>query len=129
MKNEITKSNQHNNDVIENFNNINLIDFDDIMNENKKEHDDIINPNIVNLWIIKRSTRKTQTLISGLDQNLDLKKLVSAWKNLFNCSGSIKTDDNNNKYIKLSGDQREKIKNFLIEEEIVKKQNIKIRGF
>lgn len=95
---------------------------------NPFELDDTTNPplfgNKIHIWCKQRTTRTHITTIEGLDIKLDLKKLLSNFKKKFNCNGSL---DNN--VIKLSGDQRYKIKQFLIDENIASDDEIVIHGF
>ena len=48
---------------------------------------------------------------------------------VFACNGSIDEDEEHGKILKLSGDQRKTISEFLAVEEIVPKQAIKVHGF
>ena len=47
----------------------------------------------------------------------------------FNCNGSIIKTEDNIDIIQLQGDQRDNMKNFLIKENIVSEDFIKIHGF
>lgn len=86
--------------------------------------------NIVHIRIQQRNSKKTITTIEGLDTSIDLKKLLKYIKKQFNCNGSIiKIEEDNINIIQLQGDQRENIKNFLIKENIISEDFIKIHGF
>lgn len=87
------------------------------------------NLNKVHINIQQRNGRKFISIIQGLDQNLDIKKLLKAFKKNFNCNGSIVISDNSNKIIQLSGDQRINIKKFLTENEIYNDNQIQLHGF
>lgn len=87
------------------------------------------NLNKVHINIQQRNGRKFISIIQGLDQNLDIKKLLKAFKKNFNCNGSIVIGDNSNKIIQLSGDQRINIKKFLTENEIYNDNQIQLHGF
>ena len=78
----------------------------------------------VDLRVIKRTNIRTMTLISGLCHDLDLKKLCRGFKHEFKCIGSVKEN-----IIKLSGDHREKVRDFLLEEGICQKKQIIIHGY
>lgn len=69
------------------------------------------------------------TTIEGLDPKLDLKKLISAWKKLYSCNGTIKDDENLGPVVQLTGDQRESIAKFLVTEGICTKSAVKKHGF
>jgi translation initiation factor 1 len=73
--------------------------------------------------------RKMLTTIGGLASDLDLKAITRCWKTHFNCSGNVVFDEkSNSQIIKLSGDQRLKVKEFLVGEGIVRVDEIIIAG-
>lgn len=79
----------------------------------------------VHIRIQQRTTRTYITIIEGLDQlNLDLKKITKYMKKIFSCGG-VTTNNN----IKLQGDQRNKVKNFLLNENIISSDNIIVHGY
>jgi translation initiation factor 1 len=82
----------------------------------------------VTIFVKKRNNRQSDTSISGLAKDLDLKKMLSYMKKHFNCTGTITDDKEFGEVISLTGDQKENIYNFLIKEEIYKKENIIIKG-
>lgn len=82
--------------------------------------DEIIHREVVHLRVQKRSGRKHITTITGLGQDLDFVRLLKAFKKQFQCIGSLDIQNNNFVLaIKLSGDQRENVKQFLLKEEII----------
>ena len=85
--------------------------------------DDFINREIVHLRIQKRSGRKHVTTISGLKQDLDFPRLLRAFKKSFKCIGALDVIDDIVLAIKLSGDQRDNVKKFLLKEEIILDEN------
>ena len=96
---------------------------DNIFFENEKKQ------NIVHIRIQQRNAKKTITTIEGLDASIDFKKIVKYIKKKFNCNGSIIKTVDDIDIIQLQGDQRENIKNFLIKENIVSEDFIKVHGF
>lgn len=82
----------------------------------------------VTIFVKKRNNRQSDTAISGLAKDLDLKKILSYMKKHFNCTGTITDDKEFGEVISLTGDQKENVYNFLIKEEIYKKENIIIKG-
>ena len=50
-------------------------------------------PNVIHLHYQQRTARKCLTIIQGLPDDLDFKKLCRAYKKLFNCNGTIVEDD------------------------------------
>lgn len=74
------------------------------------------------------------TLIEGLDDDLDLKRIAKAMKKGFSCASSVHIDDKTKEsYIKLQGDHRDNIRDWLLQEKIVEtseaKERIVIHGY
>lgn len=74
------------------------------------------------------------TLIEGLEDDLDLKRIARAMKKKFSCASSIHTDQATGlSYIKLQGDHRDSVKEWLLQEKIVStseaKDRIVIHGY
>ena len=84
---------------------------------------------VIHVRVQQRNGRKTLTTVQGLPVDLDQKKMVKYFKKEFACNGTIVKDEDDMEIIQLSGDQREKIKIFLIEQEICQQDEVKIHGF
>jgi translation initiation factor 1 len=82
----------------------------------------------VTICVQKRNGRKRITTITGMADDLDLKKIVSYFKKTYSCNGSILKDEKYGKVITFSGDQKENFNNFLIKEQINKPDDIIIKG-
>eukprot|EP00756_Hemistasia_phaeocysticola_P011851 Hpha_TRINITY_DN15149_c2_g1::TRINITY_DN15149_c2_g1_i2::g.129947::m.129947/K03113/EIF1, SUI1; translation initiation factor 1 len=85
--------------------------------------------NTVHVRCQQRNGRKCITSIQGLHVDLDFKKLVKAFKKEFSCNGSVTESSEHGTVPQLSGDQRQKVSEFLIRNGIVKKENIVLHGF
>ncbi|KAI9472904.1 translational initiation factor eIF1 [Zychaea mexicana] len=83
----------------------------------------------IHLRIQQRNGRKTLTTLQGLPKEYNNKKILKVFKKEFACNGTIVDDDELGEVLQLSGDQRLKIAEFLIKEEIAKKSEIKVHGF
>ena len=83
----------------------------------------------VHLHIHQRKLRKSTTIIQGLADDLDLKKILKHLKKTHKCNGAIKNDKNYGLIIKLQGDLRSEIVNFLVKEEIIGKDLIVVHGY
>jgi len=85
---------------------------------------------VVHIRLQKRNRRKSLTTIAGLEQDLDFRRLLKAFKKNFKCIGSLDVvDDDKVLAIRLSGDQRENVKNFLLQEKIIlDEKNIIVHG-
>lgn len=59
------------------------------------------------------------TLIEGLDDDLDITRISKAMKKQFNCAASVHKDKNNKEIIKLQGDHRQSVREWIISEGIL----------
>jgi translation initiation factor 1 len=82
----------------------------------------------VTISVVKRNGRKCITSVIGMADDLDLKKISSYLKKTHNCNGTIVKDPVHGEVMTFSGDQKENIYNFLINEEIYKKEDIIVKG-
>ena len=82
----------------------------------------------VTIAVQKRNGRKCITTVTGMADDLDLKKIVSYFKKTYSCNGSILKDEKYGEIITFSGDQKENFYNFLIKEEINKSDDIIVKG-
>jgi translation initiation factor 1 len=76
----------------------------------------------------RRNGKKCITSVIGMAEDLDLSKILSYLKKKHNCNGSLCKNKKNDKVMLFTGDQKENIYNFLINEEIYKKEDIIIKG-
>lgn len=83
----------------------------------------------VHIWIRQRSGRKYITEVEGLASDLNLKKIMKCWRKEFHCSVAKTVNKKGNKILRLQGDKRDLILNFLLEEKIIDKEKIKMHGF
>jgi translation initiation factor 1 len=82
--------------------------------------------------IHQRNGKKSITTLEGLEEDLDLKRICKAMRKCFNCNGNVKKDDFDEEIIQLQGDQRENIKQWLLDQQIVEKSDatrIILHGF
>ncbi len=76
----------------------------------------------------QRNARKCFTIIEGLADDLDLKKIGKYLAKKNQCSATILTDEKFGEVLKLTGDKREEVKAFLLREDICKAAQIHIHG-
>ena len=91
--------------------------------------DEAFGMQIVHVRVQQRNGRKTLTTVQGLPVDLDQKKMLKYFKKEFACNGTIVQDEGKTEVIQLSGDQREKIREFLLQEEICQAEQVKVHGF
>lgn len=89
---------------------------------------DFFSANKVTISVEKRNGRKCITNVIGMADDLDLSKILSYLKKTYSCNGSIIKDATYGEVLSFTGDQKENIYNFFIDEEIYKKDDIIIKG-
>ena len=90
--------------------------------------DDDFSKNNVTISLNKRNGTKCITSVTGLAKDLDLKKILSYIKKKYNCNGSIVDNEEYGEVLTFTGDQKKNIYDFLIKEEINKKDEITLKG-
>jgi translation initiation factor 1 len=76
---------------------------------------------------IQQMGRKRLTMIEGLDDDLDLKRISRALKKLLSCSATVVSDEKCGDIIQLQGDQRDAVRAWLVESEILTEKEAKER--
>lgn len=109
-----------NRDII--FNNTDL--FADAQEDSKKD-----SGSYVHIRIQQRNGRKSLTIVQGLPDDLDLKKILKAIKKSYSTNGTIVEDAEMGNVIQVQGDQRKNIFDFLTTYKICSKEEVKIHGF
>jgi|688.fasta_scaffold499274_3 translation initiation factor 1 len=84
--------------------------------------------NKITIKVSNRTGKKLQTFLYGLGQEFDLEKIIKHFKKTFSCTGSIEKSEEFGEVIKLTGDQRKKVFDFLISEDICSKSDIMLKG-
>jgi translation initiation factor 1 len=82
----------------------------------------------VHLRIQSRTTRKSIMTITGLENDLDLKRIVKYLKKNLRCNGAVVQSKDYGDIIQLQGDHRESVKQFLIDMEICNDSQIIVHG-
>jgi len=82
----------------------------------------------VHLRIQQRNRRKCILTITGLADDLDLKRICKALKKNFKCNGAVVHDEDYGDVIQLQGDHRQGVLKFLVDEEIVDRDQIVVHG-
>lgn len=101
----------------------NIFSVNPVTSEDKSAND-----NHIHIRIQQRSGRKSITTISGLDEKTDFKTILKKMKNKFSCNGCIINNDTKfGTILQFQGDQRDNIKDFILENKIL--GEIVIHGF
>jgi translation initiation factor 1 len=81
---------------------------------------------------IQQNGKRKLTIIQGLDNDLDHKRIMKAMKKVFNCNGAFVVDEEYGEIIQLQGDQREACIEWLITQEILtetdRKERVVVHG-
>lgn len=92
-----------------------------------------LSKNKYHIRVQQRNGRKCITTLDGLEEDLDLKRICKAMREAFSCNGNvIMKEDEDEGVIQLQGDQRENIKQWLLDQEIILKNEadrIVVHGF
>lgn len=92
-----------------------------------------ISKNLYHIRVQQRNGRKCITTLAGLEEDLDLKRICKAMRNAFSCNGNVVIDEDEEVgIIQLQGDQRENIKQWLLDQQIILKNEasrIVVHGF
>jgi translation initiation factor 1 len=72
----------------------------------------------VHIWFQKTGPRSI-TIVEGLEDDLDIKRIARAFKKSFNCASSIHIDKAGNEVIKLQGNHIHDVRDWLIQQEII----------
>jgi translation initiation factor 1 len=92
------------------------------------EDEDLFSKNTVTISVNKRNGKKCVTSVTGMAKDLDLKKILSYIKKKYNCNGSVINHEEYGEVMTFTGDQKKNIYDFLINEEINKKDEIILKG-
>lgn len=89
------------------------------------QKDVAVTKNKYHIRVQQRNGRKCITTLDGLEEDLDLKRICKAMREAFSCNGNvIMKDDEDTGVIQLQGDQRENVKQWLLEQEVILKNEV-----
>ena len=115
-----------------------VADFEKEHNNEKstdsEEENETAAPIVVHIRVQQRNGRKSITTLQGLKLECEklekkLKSVLKVMKKEFCCNGHLVEDEEMGFVLQFQGDQRENIAGFLIKNELVLKENIKLHGF
>mmetsp|Transcript_14688 Transcript_14688/g.26300 ORF Transcript_14688/g.26300 Transcript_14688/m.26300 type:complete len:119 (+) Transcript_14688:108-464(+) len=82
----------------------------------------------VHIRLQQRNRRKCILTVTGLAEDLDLKRICKALKKNFKCNGAVVKDEEYGEVIQLQGDHRQGVVGFLVENEICPREIIIVHG-
>jgi translation initiation factor 1 len=83
---------------------------------------------IIHIRIQQRNGRKCLTLVSGLADDLDLKKILRYLKKNYNTNGNVLSDPQYGEIIQLQGDQRKNVYDAFVEWKVAEKEEMRVHG-
>ena len=89
------------------------------------DDDPIDNKYMVDIRVAQRTIYTYITTVEGLPNDLNITRIMKYMTKVFSCGGTIV----DSKIIKLQGDQRDNVRQFLTNENIVNSENIIVHGF
>jgi translation initiation factor 1 len=111
------------------------MNLDDIING--VTNNDIKKKKMIHIRLQKRSAKKCITIIDGLinilkedkDHKIKIKEILKIFKKKFACNASVIKNDNDEEAIHIQGDKRTDVVKYLVDNEIILKEDIKIHGY
>lgn len=77
----------------------------------------------LHIRIQKRNGKKCITTVAGFEEDLDVKRICKAMRKQFSCNGNVIDDEENGEVMQLQGDQRDNVKQWLMDNEIFEKND------
>lgn len=87
-----------------------------------------LNTKKVIIHVQKRNARQCFTIVSDIAEDLDLNKICRYLKKTLNCGGNILKDKDVGEIIRLTGDQKQAVIDFFIEQKIYTAEDITLKG-
>ncbi len=84
----------------------------------------ILNKPKLHVRIQKRNGKKCITTAQGFEEDLDVKRICKAMRKQFNCNGNVIQDEDNGEVLQLQGDQRENVKQWLLDNQVFNKNEV-----
>jgi translation initiation factor 1 len=105
----------------DNFNNVDA--FDEV-----NQAEGVGSGNKVHIRVQQRNRRQCILTVQGLDDDLDLKGICKALRKNLNCNGTVVKDKEYGEIIQLQGDHRGPVSEFLVDQQIITKDQLVIHG-
>jgi translation initiation factor SUI1 len=70
---------------------------------------------------IQTQGKRHLTIVEGLDDDLDLKRICKSMRKMFSCNGKV---DEETHILQLQGDQRQNVKEWLLQNEVLTKSDL-----
>lgn len=86
----------------------------------------------LHIRVQKRNGKKCITTAQGFEEDLDVKRICKAMRKQFNCNGNVIADEDDGDVIQLQGDQRDNVKQWILDNQVISKNEadrIVVHGF
>lgn len=83
----------------------------------------------MHIRVQQRNGRKMLTTVQGIPFQFNLEKIAKACKKRFACNGTVIEHPEYGEVLQFQGDQREKLKEFIVKVGLVQPDKIKVHGF
>lgn len=104
--------------------------FNEPFGSDNDEDGNAIMPGVeVHIRIQQRSSRKAITSVTGLPDDLDLKRIAKTLRKRCKCSCSAKQHKDWGQVILLQGDHRLAVREFLVKHDICMKEQVILHGY
>ena len=100
-----------------------LLPFDPL--KDAEEQDSTAVKNVVHVRMFQKSARSRTTTIEGLSSGVDLKTMMSKFKQMFNTGCVVLETPEHGKVVQLQGDHRDGVIKYLIDNNIVSRERIR----
>ncbi len=84
----------------------------------------IFNKPKLHIRIQKRNGKKCITTVAGFEEDLDVKRICKAMRKQFSCNGNVIEDEEEGEVMQLQGDQRENVKQWLLDNQVFQKNEV-----
>eukprot|EP00796_Vickermania_ingenoplastis_P007470 gene7470-5265_t len=98
------------------------------LNEQKEAEKAILQAQKVHIRVQQRLRKKNVTTVQGLNQQLNFRRLCREMQQMWGCNGSVINDQVAGKVIQLQGNLSEKLKEFLLSENMATPENLEIHS-
>lgn len=99
------------------------------INTNFDDFDDKLEDVKIHISVKQRNGKKCFTVIEGIPDTYDYKKIAKDMRHKFHCGVSVYTDETNAKMLQLNGDHRSDIKQLIMSTLSIDESNIVVHGF
>jgi translation initiation factor 1 len=87
-----------------------------------------LDSNTVHIRVQQRTAKTRITTVTGLPPNLNFARVNREFQKRWGCNGTVVDDSVFGKVIQLQGNWSENIKQFLLEEKLVKEENLRVHA-